>query len=159
MLTGKAPLVYLDVNEIYFPSDIGQQISNTQVELNFTPVAEPRNTDLSNLSQLNQLGNDCSDDNIDACSLYLTSRDNVTTDPAWLHGVVPDSVGATNGAVSCAVIVTDHGFGLVDAFYFYFYAFNLGLKIPIIQNRVAGNHVGDWEVSRATASSISVTIR
>ncbi|KAF2102081.1 hypothetical protein NA57DRAFT_73518 [Rhizodiscina lignyota] len=146
-----APLVFLDVNELYFPSDIGAQIPNTHLDLNFTPVAEPRNTDLTNLSDLNQAGGNCTTDDFDACPLYLTFNGNITSDPPWLHGVVPDSVGATNGAISCAVVVTDHGDGIVDAYYFYFYAFNLGLVIqgagipPEFAGRVAGNHLGDWE--------------
>ena len=111
--------------------------------MNFTPVAEPPNTDLGNLASLNQAGN-CSVDDFDACSLYLTSKSNVSSNPAWFFGPNIDSEGATNGAISCAVIVNDHGQGIVDAFYMYFYAFNLGL---LIGDRVAGNHVGDWEVS------------
>ncbi len=41
-------------------------------------------------------------------------------------GVKPDANGKTNGAISCAIIVTDHGNGLVDAFYMYFYGYNFG---------------------------------
>lgn len=141
MLIFTAPLVYLDVNEPYFPSDIGSQIPNTQPEFNFTPVAAPKNLDLNDLSSLNALGN-CTVQDPDGCLIYLTSKVNVTTDPDWFHGVVPDSSGETNGATSCAVIVVDHGSGLVDAYYFYFYAFNLGLEIF---GHVGGNHVGDWE--------------
>ena len=58
--------------------------------------------------------------------MYLTSVDNIVTNPAWLNGVKPDSTGKTDGAVSVAIIVNDRGNGEVDAFYMYFYAYNWG---------------------------------
>ncbi|KAL2384897.1 hypothetical protein RJZ90_001639 [Blastomyces dermatitidis] len=42
------------------------------------------------------------------------------------------------------LIVVDKGNGIVDAFWFYFYSFNLG---NIVLNVRFGNHVGDWEHS------------
>ncbi len=70
---------------------------------------------LDNLDSLNALGADGGKD------IWLTSKDDITTNPAWLNGAVPDAAGKTNDAVPCVVIVTDHGGGKVDAFYFYFY--------------------------------------
>lgn len=40
------------------------------------------------------------------------------------------------------LIVADKGDGIVDAFWFFFYSFNLGQKVLNIR---FGNHVGDWE--------------
>ncbi|KAF7632004.1 hypothetical protein AFLA_012849 [Aspergillus flavus NRRL3357] len=40
------------------------------------------------------------------------------------------------------LIVMDKGNGVVDAFWFYFYSFNLG---NVVLNVRFGNHVGDWE--------------
>lgn len=74
--------------------------------------------------------------------MYLTSVDDVTTRPAWLKGVKPNALGKTDGAVTSAIIVNDHGAGHVDAFYMYFYAFNFA---PPVFGQDVGDHVGDWE--------------
>ncbi len=42
------------------------------------------------------------------------------------------------------LIVVNKGHGIVDAFWFYFYSFNLG---NVVFNVRFGNHVGDWEHS------------
>ena len=42
------------------------------------------------------------------------------------------------------LIVVDKGHGVVDAFWFYFYSFNLGNTVLNVR---FGNHVGDWEHS------------
>lgn len=69
----------------------------------------------------------------------------MTANPPWLYGVLPDPVtGESVGAKSCAIIVNDHGNGLIDAYYMYFYAFNLG---ETVLGQVLGDHVGDWEHS------------
>ncbi len=138
-----APLVYLDQNELYLPSDIGTQLKHTTPTINFTAIKNaPSPLTLSNLNELDPIAS-CTADDIGGCPLYLTSNDNVASNPSWLYGVSPDPVtGETVGAKSCAIIVTDHGNGVVDAFYMYFYAFNLGLTVL---GQVLGDHVGDWE--------------
>lgn len=99
-------------------------MANTYPENDFTRVAPNETLSLSNLSSLNSFGN-CTTKDIGGCPIYLTSRDDVSTNPTWLYGVLPDpSSGKTNGATSAAVIVNDHGQGTVDAYYFYFYAFS-----------------------------------
>lgn len=139
-----APLVYIDVNDPFLPSDIAAQVTHTQPELNFTLVTSgPEDLSLSNLAALNEAG-DCSLNAFDECDLYLTSRDSVPNRPRWLNGTLPNpSTGETEGAVSATVIVNDHGdSNTLDAYYFYFYAFNLGQNLS---NVLLGNHVGDWE--------------
>ena len=134
--------MYIDVNDPYLPSDIGAQILNTSPEVNFTQLSNlTPDIALQNLSLVNS-GSGCTAFN--ACSVYLTARETPTRDQPWLHGVLPNANGQTEGATSAAVVVNDHGSGLVDAYYFYFYAFNQGNNVS---GTVIGNHVGDWEVS------------
>lgn len=85
------------------------------------------------LDNLDSLEND------DPTWIYLTSKDNITTNPTWLKGVTPDESGQTTGAVSCAIIVNDHGNGNVDVFYMYFYAYNWG---GVYFSLELGDHVG-----------------
>ncbi|KAL8692849.1 MAG: hypothetical protein Q9218_002199 [Villophora microphyllina] len=129
-----APKVWLQSQDPYSPSDIGAQLAHTKPKVNFQAVnGAPNPLTLDNLASLNNLG---------GANVYLTSVDDVTTNPPWLKGVKPDSNGKTNGATSCAVIVNDHGSGNVDAYYMYFYAFNQG---NTVFGQEIGDHVGDWE--------------
>ena len=129
-----APIVYLYSAETYFPSDIGAQLANTQPENNFSVVAgAPNPLTLDNVNALNAAG---------GTAVYLTSKTDITKNPAYLNGVKPDANGKTNAAVSTAIIVNDHGAGNVDAFYMYFYAYNRG---NVVLGQEIGDHVGDWE--------------
>ncbi|KAL8901354.1 MAG: hypothetical protein Q9207_005233 [Kuettlingeria erythrocarpa] len=129
-----APKVWLQSQDPHFPSDIGAQLAHTKPQINFVEVAgAPNPLTLDNLASLNALGGQ---------SVYLTSVDDITKNPAWLNGVKPDASGKTDGATSCAVIVNDHGAGNVDAYYMYFYAFDVG---NTVLGQEVGNHVGDWE--------------
>jgi hypothetical protein len=129
-------MVYLDTAEAYFPSDISAQLLNTYPAINLTSIPNAPSLNLYNLEVLNKYGNGGTD-------VYLTSNLDVTTSPAWLTGVVPSqSTYATTGAVSCAIIINDHGSGNVDVFYMYFYAYNLGNTVFWQE---LGDHIGDWE--------------
>ena len=131
-----APLVYLDTKEEFFPSDIYAQVSNTHPEINLTSINNPPEPlTLENLHDLNQYGNN-------GRNVYLTSNIPVTSEPRWLTGIVPDSTGKTQNAVSCAIIINDHGSGAVDVFYMYFYAYNQGNTVLFQE---LGDHIGDWE--------------
>lgn len=109
-----APLVWLDVNETYFPGDIYGQVQNTYPALNYTKITGYTTPlTLDNLDQLNAFGN---------TNVYLTSNEGIEAFPAWFHGTQPNSHGVTEGATSCAIVTVDHGDGTLDAFYFYFYS-------------------------------------
>lgn len=129
-----APIVYLHSQDPYRPSDIGAQLTNTEPQLDFKAIDNaPSPLTLDNLADLNSLGGD---------DVYLTSKVKPDENPEYLRGVLPDEDGKTADAVSSAIIVTDHGDDTVDAFYFYFYAFDFG-GVYVGQN--IGNHVGDYE--------------
>jgi hypothetical protein len=125
-----APIIYLYSKDPYRPSDLAAQLANTQPEVDFKAVSD-QPFSLDNLSSLNDLGGK---------DVYLTSTTRPDLHPAYLYGLPPDDNGATNGAVSSTIIINDHGNDTVDAFYFYFYAFDRGALY-------IGNHVGDFEHS------------
>lgn len=114
---------------------------HTTPYLNYTPMTSASNRfSLDNLNDLNSFGD----------HVYLTSNDDPADPPPWLRGdrnipTKPDltSDGEESGLSSAPALIlwTEKEGGIVDAFYFYFYSFNLG-------NTVAGwrfgNHVGDW---------------
>ncbi len=129
-------MVWLDTAEAYFPSDMHDHLANTSPNINYTTITDgPSPLTLHNLNALNSYGDH-------GINVFLTSNVDVTTAPQWLDGVVPDSQRKTNNAVSCAVIMNDHGSGSVDVFYMYFYAYNLGNTVFF---RELGDHIGDWE--------------
>ncbi|KAH7386257.1 hypothetical protein BKA64DRAFT_696772 [Cadophora sp. MPI-SDFR-AT-0126] len=131
-----APLVWLHEEEAFFPSDIYAQVTNTHPNINLTTIEDPPSPlTLENLDILNAYGNSGRD-------VYLTSNLDVTTEPVWLTGIVPDSTGETREITSSAIIVNDRGSGKVDAFYMYFYAYNQGNTVLFQE---LGDHIGDWE--------------
>lgn len=56
------------------------------------------------------------------------------------HRNKPDHSGYSNGPA--VLVLVDKGAGIVDAFWFFFYSYNLGQTVLSIR---FGNHVGDWE--------------
>lgn len=136
-VTNYAPLVHLSSQDAYRPSDISNHLANTTPKLNFTALADiPNPLSLNNLATLNTLGGE---------NIYLTSITPIESNPPFLFGRAPDSTGSTGStgdAITSAIIVRDHGDGVVDAFYFYFWAYNEGGEYFGFN---IGNHVGDWE--------------
>lgn len=153
-----APLVHLYSEEQFWPCDIKEHLFHITPELNYTPIQGLPQLNLTNLDQLNQFEA--------GRHVFLTSNDNVEDRPDWLGGQIniPDDFtddektgqldSQTNrGKIrkqshgghsdAPAVLLTiDKGNGIVDAFWFFFYSYNLG---NIVFNIRFGNHIGDWE--------------
>ncbi|KAK6359725.1 Vacuolar protein sorting-associated protein 62 [Orbilia brochopaga] len=128
-----APLIHLYSKEEYWPGDIDLHLRRTVPQLNFTDVGEEATLD--NLSLFNQY----------APYIYLTSKDDPEAHPGWLSARfnIPDTKTYKCDAPGTLIWV-DKGNGVVDAFWFYFYSYNLG---NVVFNVRFGNHVGDWEHS------------
>ena len=138
-VTQYAPVVYLAQGEQYYPSDIGQQLVHTIPYVNYTAIPDPPSPlTLDNLNQLNNYGNN-------GAYVYLQSIEGAASNAGWFKGVIPDGSGRTENAISSVIITVNHGSGLLDAFYFYFYAFNMGNMILGSPYLIFGDHVGDWE--------------
>lgn len=136
-----SPLIHLYSEEKYLPGDIQSFVPHFQlVTSNYeTVVNEPlKISDLK--GEYNVAGEVLSSE-----TLYLHTTEKFEEDPSWLRGTHPEyGTGLTRDA-SSIVIVVDKGNGWVDAYWFYFYPFNLG---PFIMGYGPwGNHIGDWEHS------------
>lgn len=153
-----APLVHLYSEEQFWPCDIKEHLFHVTPELNYTPIKGLPRLNLTNLDLLNQFA--------EGRYVYLTSNDNVEDRPDWLSGQInipddytDDAASDLSGSQSTtdmspkqshgghsdapAVLLTvDKGDGIVDAFWFFFYSYNLG---NVVFNVRFGNHIGDWE--------------
>ncbi|EGV64733.1 Vacuolar protein sorting-associated protein 62 [Yamadazyma tenuis] len=133
-----APVVHLYSEERYLPYDIGKFVTHFHVEYdNGTTVpGTEANMNLKKLSELPEEED-----------YFLTSNSDFDSDPEWITGIKNKPSLAT-GEIKDApavLIVVDKGNGWVDAYWFYFYSFNLG---PFVMGSGPyGNHVGDWEHS------------
>ncbi|KAH0538110.1 hypothetical protein FGG08_005272 [Glutinoglossum americanum] len=110
-----------------------------------------------------------SDDNVEERPGWLGGKKNIPSEPT--DGDDDDDDGDISGTVNiqrlmdeidpqkaiesrqlrggrsdapAVLLVVDKGDGIVDAFWFYFYSYNLG---NVVLNIRFGNHVGDWEHS------------
>lgn len=106
--------------------------------LNYSPIASSNSHQtLTDLNTLNQYG----------LSVYLTSEDDPSNPPEWLRGDHNKPIAAGNPSLGLStapgiIIWVSKPGGIIDAFYFYFYSFNLGNTVAGVR---FGNHVGDWE--------------
>ncbi|KIY01533.1 uncharacterized protein Z520_03085 [Fonsecaea multimorphosa CBS 102226] len=135
-----APVAYLDSTEIYFPSSIAGQLTHTHPEdgsgNNITGAPSPLTLD--NLNSLNNFASGGTD-------VYLTSDEGIEALPSWFRGVEPDSTGSTGPTIASLIITVSKPNNTLDAFYFYFYAYNQGNWVLNLPSLEFGDHVGDWE--------------
>ena len=153
-----APLVHLYSEEQFWPCDIKEHLFHVTPELNYTPIQGLPQLNLTNLDQLNQFE--------EGRHVFLTSNDNVEDRPDWLSGQINIPDDYTDDAISdssksqptmgksskqshgghsdapAVLLTVDKGDGIVDAFWFFFYSYNLG---NLVFNIRFGNHIGDWE--------------
>lgn len=134
-------VVHLYTEETYLPYDIADYVKYFHLEFKNHSIAHH-----SPLS-LQILGNIGQDPDMQQEELFMTSDHEFDDDPEWLtgkHNRPNLSTGKINNAPS-VLIVVDKGNGWVDAYWFYFYSFNLG---PFVMGKGPyGNHIGDWEHS------------
>lgn len=158
-----APLVYLHSGEKFWPCDMAEHLEHVTPYLNYTPMAaSSAGLNLTNLDKLNHYTN--------GRFVFLTSDDNVEERPDWLEGEknIPDypeepyqklpagdhdpqnPLGANKESeilggrseAPAVLVLVDKGQGIIDAFWFFFYSYNLG---NLVFNIRFGNHIGDWE--------------
>lgn len=127
-----APYCYLYSEEEYWPGPLSEHLEHTIPYIRYDPVPKGyQQPNLHNLDQLNQFHH-----------LYLTSNDDPESYPDWLGGLdhIPDPRTHRSSAPAVLLVVDKHEY--VDAFWFFFYSFNLGNQVLGYR---FGNHVGDWE--------------
>ena len=155
-----APYVHLYSGEGYWPCDMAEHLLHTTPHVAFTPVEDAlKDRDLDNLDELNKFGP----------VTFLQSDDNIEDDPDWLGGesnipsghetsriegkspsvkrgrqsqLTGSRIAGGRSDAPAVLLVVDKGDGIVDAFWFFFYSYNLGNAFLGIR---FGNHVGDWE--------------
>lgn len=134
-----APFVHLYSEERYFPYDIKKFVEHFTAKYGNGTVVEGTENRQLNISMLEHLPK--------KANIYLTANEDFDLDPEWITGLKNKPL-LRNGEIKDApatLIVVDKGNGWVDAFWFYFYSFNLG---PFVMGSGPyGNHVGDWEHS------------
>ncbi|KAI0354618.1 hypothetical protein OH77DRAFT_1590398 [Trametes cingulata] len=124
-----APVSHLWSQEQWWPSDVAAHLTHVVPQVDFAAVA-PEVT----MQNVSALGSD----------VFLTSRDDVTKQPAWLMNAEgkPDASG--HSSAPATIVLVEKTGGILDAFFFYFYSFDHGGKVLDIE---FGDHVGDWEHS------------
>lgn len=137
-----APVVYLYAEERYLPYSIKEFVTNLYAQdSDGNNITHGKPLTIQDLETIGKKTKDVSDD------IYMTSFTDFDSDPDWITGVynVPDIETGKTKHAPATLIVVNKGYGWVDAFWFYFYSFNLG---PFVMGGGPyGNHVGDWEHS------------
>ncbi|PLW43323.1 hypothetical protein PCASD_06129 [Puccinia coronata f. sp. avenae] len=137
-----APLVHLNTNEPFWPASIEEHLRHTVLKVPEGGASRPEEDDPCALLALPEY-------NHERC--FLTAAQDVRPDPLlhpWL--VSSDGKPGPDGksAVSPVILIlVDKSAitgvpGTLDAFWFFFYSFNLG---PTVANIHFGNHIADWE--------------
>ncbi|OJT10014.1 hypothetical protein TRAPUB_13503 [Trametes pubescens] len=124
-----APVSHLWSQEQWWPADVAEHLTHMVPEADFAAVAQE--------VTLETVGGLASD-------VFLTSKDDVTKQPAWITSVVGKPDASAKSAAPATIVLVEKDGGILDAFFFYFYSFDHGGKVLDIE---FGDHVGDWEHS------------
>lgn len=127
-----APVVHLYLEERYLPYDVADFVRHFHATRNGSVLAE--NLTIDTIGDIEESAN-----------VYLTADTDFDADPDWITGVAnkPNLIDGAIEKAPAVLVVVDKGNGWVDAYWFYFYSFNLG---PFVMGAGPyGNHVGDWE--------------
>ncbi|SCU95299.1 LADA_0G14818g1_1 [Lachancea dasiensis] len=139
------PLVHLYSEETYWPADVSEFIRHFNIQTGNKSIVKDAPLELQDLSAGFSPTVQDPDYFVPSENTFLTALDDFGKDPKWLLGHRPDySTGRIKNAPAILIVV-DKGNGWVDAYWFYFYSFNLGAFI--MGYGPWGNHVGDWEHS------------
>lgn len=141
------PLVHLYSEERYWPADIADFVTHFKVTDSYgSSIVKKDTLELKDLkSEYSFRLSNGSMSAISSSATFMTSLDDFSKDPKWLLGYSPEYGTGHIRNGPAVLLVADKGNGWVDAFWFYFYPFNLG---PYVMGYGPwGNHVGDWEHS------------
>lgn len=140
-VTKYAPVVHLYAEEKYLPYSIEEYVSNFYLsDASGNNISTKLPLLLSDLEPLQKQSSASPDD------IFMSSLTDFDSNPRWVTGKrnIPDIGTGLLKDAPAVLIVVDKG-EYVDAFWFYFYSFNLG---PFVMGGGPyGNHVGDWEHS------------
>lgn len=140
-ITKYAPVVQLYSEEVYLPGDIQEFVGHFRLATEYTNA-----TDRLILATLNSLAKDTRAIFGQDTKLYMSAQDSWEHDPKWVTGAdnIPRPSTGKLANAPAVLITVDKG-DFIDAFWFYFYPFNLG---PFVMGAGPyGNHLGDWEHS------------
>ena len=166
-----APYVHLFSEEQFWPCDMQDHLPHTTPNINDTPILarDLQHLNLSNLDQLNDINHGRyiylkSDDDVEDRPDWLAGKKNIpdtsTNDDFIQHPPTikqkplwreikrqrvennPEKPRSGRSSAPAVLIMVSKPNGILDAFWFFFYSYNLG---NLVFNVRFGNHVGDWE--------------
>lgn len=109
-----APVSHLWSQEQWWPSDVAEHLTHMVPETDFSAVAQE-----VTLETVGGLGSD----------VFLTSKDDVTKQPAWITSAVGKPDASAKSAAPATIVLVEKDGGVLDAFFFYFYSFDHGGKV------------------------------